>query len=357
MLNQERLKRVMEASEAEQVLVTDPASIYYLIGRWFMPGERFLGLLCRKEEAPVLYLNTLFRTDEDFGIRVVYYSDTEDAVAYVQKDVNPQKMLGVDKILPAKFLLEMIDRKIASAFVNGSLAVDLTRARKDSRERELMRAASHVNDLAMERFPGLIHDGITEKEAADQLLGIYLSLGAEGYSFEPIVAFGDNAADPHHEPDDTVIQEGDAVLFDVGCKVNHYCSDMTRTFFYKKAPSPEAEKVYNLVLQANLEAEKMCRPGVEICTIDQKARDIITAGGYGRDFTHRLGHFIGLETHEYGDVSAANHDVERPGYTHSIEPGIYHPGTAGVRIEDLVLITEDGCEVLNHYPKEIQVIG
>lgn len=357
MLDKERLQRVMTKAEADQLLITDPASIYYLIGRWFMPGERFLGLLCRKEEAPVLYLNSLFRTDTDFGVKVVYYDDTEDAVDYVSKDVHPDETLGVDKILPARFLLEMIDRRIAAAFVNGSAAVDMTRAEKDHKERELMRAASHVNDLAMAKFIGLIHDGVTEKGVADQLLGIYQSLGAEGYSFEPIVAFGDNAADPHHEPDDTVLKEGDAVLFDVGCKVNHYCADMTRTFFYKKYPSKEAEKVYNLVLQANEEAEKMCQPGVEISTIDAKARDIITAGGYGKDFTHRLGHFIGLETHEYGDVSAANHGVEKPGYTHSIEPGIYHPGTAGVRIEDLVLITEDGCEVLNHYPKDIQVIG
>lgn len=357
MLDQNRLNRVMEKSEAEQILVTDPASIFYLIGRWFNPGERFLGLLCRRIGTPVLYLNNLFRTDEDFGVRVVYYEDTEDAVDYVRKDVDPEKVLGVDKILPARFLLPMLERKIAAGFVNGSEAVDLVRAEKDMKERELMRAASHVNDLAMEKFTGLVHEGVTEKQVADQLLAIYQSLGAEGYSFDPIVAFGDNTADPHHEPDDTVIKEGDAVLFDVGCKVNSYCSDMTRTFFYKKYPSKEKERVYNLVRKANEEAEEMCAPGVEISKIDAKARDIITEGGYGSDFTHRLGHFIGLETHEFGDVSAVNHGCEQPGFIHSIEPGIYHPGTAGVRIEDLVLITEEGHEVLNHYPKDIKVIG
>ena len=91
--------------------------------------------------------------------------------------------------------------------------------------------------------------------------------------------------------------------------------------------------------------------------VDKKARDIITNGGYGEDFTHRLGHFIGLRDHEYGDVSSTNHNLEEAGMIHSIEPGIYHPGIAGVRIEDLVLITEDGHEVLNHYPHDIEVIG
>ena len=131
---------------------------------------------------------------------------------------------------------------------------------------------------------------------------------------------------------------------------------MTRTFFYKKYPDAEAERVYNLVRAANEESTKLCGPGTVISTIDKKARDIITEGGYGEDFTHRLGHFIGLTDHEFGDVSLANDRKEEPGNIHSIEPGIYHPGIAGVRIEDLVLITEQGYEVLNRYPHDIEVI-
>lgn len=357
MLDQKRMDRILGKLDAEQILISDPSALFYLLGRWFMPGERFLALFAEKGKEPVLFLNAMFRTDEDLGVKIVYYTDTDDTTALLKKYVNPEKVLAVDKILPARFLLPMIQQDIASGFTDGSLAVDLTRAEKDMRERELMRAASHINDLAMDQFKALIHEGVTEKEVADQLEDIYISLGAQGHSFEPIVAFGDNSANPHHMPDDTVLKEGDTVLFDVGCRVNDYCADMTRTFFYKKEPTAEARRVYELVLRANEEAEAMCAPGAEIASIDGKARSIISEGGYGDDFTHRLGHFIGIEVHEFGDVSSVNHRPEMPGYTHSIEPGIYHPGIAGVRIEDLILITEDGHEVLNHYPKDLEAIG
>jgi len=251
----------------------------------------------------------------------------------------------------------MMEQNIASGFVLGSEAVDETRAVKDKAEQELMRKSSLVNDLAMEQFRYLLKDGITEKECAAQMLDIYRKLGASGYSFEPIAAFGKNAADPHHMPDDTVLQEGDIVLFDVGCVVDDYCSDMTRVFFWKKEPTEIQKEVYNLVRKANETAEEMLRPGLKLADVDKTARDIITAGGYGKDFTHRLGHFIGLQDHEKPDVSSTSEYISREGNVFSIEPGIYNPDAAGVRIEDLVLITEDGHEVLNHYPKDIEVLG
>ena len=132
---------------------------------------------------------------------------------------------------------------------------------------------------------------------------------------------------------------------------------MTRTFFYKKGPSKEQEIIYNLVKNACESAEEYVQPGRRLCDIDSIARDIITEGGYGPDFTHRLGHFIGQEDHEYGDVSQGFKEVTVPGNIFSIEPGIYHPSILGCRIEDLILVTEDGHEVLNHYPREIEIIG
>ncbi len=356
MLNQNRVERVLARLQENQLLIMDPNAIFYLIGKRFEPGERFLGLLLRKEEEAVLFVNSLFRFEEDLGIRKVYYTDTDAITEVLRPEINGEETLAVDKNMPARFLIPLLEEKVIPNAVLGSQAVDFTRAIKDKKEIELMRASSHVNDLAMAEFKKLIHEGVTEKEVADQMMPIYQKLGATRYSFDPIVAFGDNAADPHHMPDDTVLQEGDIVLFDVGCVVNDYCSDMTRTFFYKKYPNAEAERVYNLVRQANEESTKMLKPGVVISSVDKKARDIITEGGYGEDFTHRLGHFIGLEDHEFGDVSLANDRLEEAGNIHSIEPGIYHPGIAGVRIEDLVLITEDGYEVLNHYPHDIEVI-
>ncbi|MDY6035798.1 MAG: Xaa-Pro peptidase family protein [Bulleidia sp.] len=356
MLNSTRLTNVIEKMTTDNLLITDPLSVAYLCGKLVEPGERFFALLIGKEIKSVLFLNQLFRFDGDLGLEVVYYKDTDQITDVLKPYLDPTKTLGVDKIMQARFLVPMMEEKLASQFKLGSLAVDKTRSIKDAKEQELMRAASHVNDLAMAKFKELIHEGVTELEVASKMLGIYQSLGASGYSFEPIVAFGKNAADPHHMPDDTVLQEGDTVLFDVGCIVNGYCSDMTRTFFYKKYPNQQQVNIYNLVRQANENAEAYCKAGVRLCDIDSVARDIITEGGYGEDFTHRLGHFIGTQTHEYGDVSQAYTDLTEVGNTFSIEPGIYHPSILGCRIEDLVLITENGCEVLNHYPHDIEVI-
>ena len=219
-----------------------------------------------------------------------------------------------------------------------------------------MRISSAINDKAMAKFKDLIHEGISEKEVADQMLQIYLDLGADGYSFEPLVAFGANAADPHHSPDDTVVKPGDCVLFDVGCIKDGYCSDMTRTFYFKTV-SDAHRKVYETAKTANETAISKIRPGVPLCQLDAAARDLISAEGWGPNFNHRLGHFIGLSEHEFGDVSSANTWQAKPGMIFSIEPGIYLTGDTGVRVEDLVLVTENGVEVLNHYPKELQIIG
>lgn len=218
-----------------------------------------------------------------------------------------------------------------------------------------MRAASAVNDQAMDWLAGQVRPGVTERQIADGLLGEYRRLGAQDHSFLPIVSFGDHGADPHHEPDDTPFVSGDVVLFDVGCKKDWYCSDMTRTFFTAE-PTEHQRRVYDTVRRANEAAEAIVRPGVEFAQIDLTARRIIEDAGWGPSFNHRLGHQIGLEDHEPGDVSSVHHEGVRAGQCFSIEPGIYLPGDIGVRVEDLLIVTENGCEILNHYSKELTVL-
>lgn len=359
MLNQGRTERVLEALKAEgitQMLIVDPLSIYYLTGVYVAPFERFYALYLRADGKHIYFLNRLFTVPEDTGVAHVWYSDTDDAMAIVAQYLDPNEVLGVDKELKARFLLPLMERNAAKGFVNASLCVDTTRGVKDKEEQEKMRVASDINDKAMAKFKMLIHEGITEKEAAEQMLQIYLDLGADGYSFEPLVAFGANAADPHHSPDNTVVKRGDCVLFDVGCIKDGYCSDMTRTFYFQEI-SEEHRRVYELTRQANETAISKIKPGVPLCELDAAARDLITEAGYGPNFNHRLGHFIGLAEHEFGDVSSANQTKAEPGMIFSIEPGIYLAGDTGVRVEDLVLVTEDGVEVLNHAPKQLEIIG
>ena len=358
-MNQNRIDRIMRELEPlgiSQMLIVDPMSIYYLTGVRNYPGERFYALLLRKDKHPIYFLNHLFSIPQDVGAEKVWYSDTDLVMEIVAPYIDSSAPLGVDKDLKARFLLPLMELKAASAFVNTSHAVDTVRGIKDAEEQEKMREASRINDLAMAALKKLVHEGVTENEIAEQLLEIYLSLGADGFSFGPLIAFGANAADPHHGPDNTVLKEGDVVLFDVGCIKNGYCSDMTRSFFYKSVTDAHRE-IYENVRMANEAAIAKIRPGVPLKELDLTARDLITKAGFGPNFNHRLGHFIGLSEHEFGDVSSVNETLAVPGMIFSIEPGIYLTGDTGVRIEDLVLVTEDGCEVLNHYSKALEVLG
>lgn len=351
-----RILKALDRLDARQMLITDPMSIFYLTDIYVQPFERFFGLLLRVDGNHVLFLNKLFFVPQDVGIEKVWYSDTDPVTDIVAKYLDHSSPLAVDKDLTARHLLPLMEKKAAASFINGSPAVDYTRGIKDAEEQKKMIAASEINDAAMAQFKTLIHDGVTEAEAAGRMLEIYRNLGAEGFSFSPLVAFGANAADPHHEPDDTVVKPGDCVLFDVGCIKDGYCSDMTRTFYFKEV-SEHCREIYHIVRRANEAAEALIRPGVRLCDIDAAARDLITKEGYGPQFNHRLGHFIGLKEHEYGDVSSGFDWPVQPGMIFSIEPGIYLTGDTGVRIEDLVLVTEDGVKILNRYPHELEIIG
>ncbi|MFV0527557.1 MAG: M24 family metallopeptidase [Lachnospiraceae bacterium] len=352
----ENVVRHMKAEGVSQLLISDPVSIYYLTGKYEEPGERFYALYLTTDGQKMIFMNHMFIDFEAEGIRKVWYGDTDAPADLVRRYLNPDAILGVDKNLPARFLLPMQESKAAAGFVNASVCVDAVRAVKEPVEQNLMADVSHINDLAMEEFKKLIVSGVTEKEVAEQMLGIYRALGAEDHSFTPIVAFGANAASSHHMPDDTVLQEGDCVLYDVGCRKDMYCADMTRTFFYSSV-SAEHERIYQLVKQANEAAIAKLAPGIPLSELDKAARDVIAEAGYGDRFTHRLGHFIGLDVHEAGDVSAANTALTQPGMIFSIEPGIYLEGDVGVRIEDLVMITQEGGVRLNQYSKELEVLG
>ena len=357
-MDEKRLARVrknLARRGLTQVLIVDPLSIWWLCGYYTEPYERFLALLVGAEGTPTLFVNRLFPDASDCGARVVSFSDTDDPMALVAARTAHDLPLGVDKDLAARWLVPLMESGAASGFVLASDAVDDARSIKDARERELMRAASAVNDEAMSWLVDQVRPGVTERQIADGLLAEYRRLGAESHSFSPIVSFGDHAADPHHEPDDTPFELGDMVLFDVGCKRAWYCSDMTRTFFTAE-PTEHQRAVYDAVLRANEAAEHLVRPGVTFAEIDRAARSVIEEAGWGPAFTHRLGHQIGLVDHEPGDVSSTHDEPVRPGQCFSIEPGIYLPGDMGVRIEDLVIVTEDGCEVLNRYPKGLTVL-
>lgn len=353
-----RLQKVLEQMKLRnlpQLIISDHYSIRYLTGVNNDPGERLYALYINESGRTVLFASRLFRVFEgDF--ETVFYEDTDDMAAIVAGVIDTHDIIGIDKNWPARFLLPLMKKCPKLKPVIGSDCVDYVRSCKDEQERELMRVASRINDSVIEKARDFVREGMTEKQVARFIDEQYLKEGAEGNSFTTIVSFGANAADPHHEPDDTVLKNGECVLIDMGCIKDGYCSDMTRTFFYGSVTDKEKE-IYELVRKANEKAESIIRPGIRLCDIDDSARSIISNAGYGKYFTHRLGHFIGMSVHEKPDVSSAYEDPVEPGMIFSIEPGIYLSGDFGVRIEDLVLVTEDGCEVLNHVDKRLQVIS
>ena len=346
----------MQEQGINQAIIADPYSIFYATGYLLHPGERLYALLLDEKGNHKLFVNALFPIEEDLGVEKVIFSDTDNAIEIVSKYIPNGSKVGIDKIFPARFLLPLMDFLPDSKFVDVSLIVDKIRMIKDEEERELMRKASLLNDKACELVIQAISDKKSEKDVVKDLLAIHEQLGVEGTSFDPIIGYGANGANPHGEPGDRYLKDGDAIIVDMGGIKNNYCSDMTRTVFWKQ-PSDKAREVFEVVLEAQKRAVALVKPGVKFCEIDAACRDYITEKGYGEYFTHRTGHHIGLECHEYGDISSINQTPCEPGMIFSIEPGIYLPGEFGVRIEDLVLVTEDGVEVLNKLNKELVVIG
>lgn len=358
MLNEKRLAKVlfsMKKDNIYQFLITDPKSIYYLTNIYISPGERFLGLYINQDNNIFLINNYLFplNNDETKGIEIIYYDDTQKAVDKLSNIVKKSKTIAVDKHMYAHFLIEMTELNLSNKYINGSPYVDYVRIEKDEEEQRLMIEASQINDKAMELIINEIKYGLSELTLVECLKSIYKQCGANGgFSFSPIIAFGNNAANPHHSSNNTIIKGNGSIIIDMGCKHNGYCSDMTRTVFMGKADDNK-RKIYNIVKEANEIAISGVKPGIEFSHIDFLARNHIEKNGYGKYFTHRTGHSIGMDVHEYGDVSKTHHAILKEGMIFSIEPGIYIKNEVGVRIEDLILVTSNGYKNLNSFTKEL----
>lgn len=351
-----RILKSMEEKGVPQMIISDPPTIFYLTGKWIAPGERLLALYLNVNGNHKLVINKLFPQERDLGVELVWYDDIEDGVEILSRFVEKDKPIGIDKVWPARFLLRLQELGAGSEFVNGSLIVDYVRIIKDENEQQLMREASLVNDKIMEDLIPMVNKGYSEVELNKIVRDMYAKTGHSGVSFDPITAYGKSGADPHHVTDDTKGKRGDSVVLDIGGILNNYCSDMTRTVFLGEV-SDKAREVYEVVKEAQLRGIAAAKPGNRMCDVDLACRNYIEEKGYGEYFTHRTGHSIGMEDHEYGDVSSVNEDIIQVGQCFSIEPGIYlMDEEIGVRIEDLVIITEDGCEVLNHFTKDLIVV-
>lgn len=228
--------------------------------------------------------------------------------------------------------------------------VETIRAVKDRQEIEALRRSAALTDASFAHLLTVLKPGMTEKEAAWQIESYMRTHGASKVAFDLIVAAGPNGALPHARPGDTVIEEGQPIVIDIGCQLDGYCSDMTRTICLGR-PRPKYLEIWELVLKAQEAAEAGIRAGVSGVEADALARDVISQAGYGEYFGHGLGHGVGLAVHERPRASRLSTDILQANMSVTVEPGIYLPGEFGVRIEDLVIVGEDGVDILTGTPK------
>ncbi len=226
---------------------------------------------------------------------------------------------------------------------------------KDEYEIACLRECARIEDSAIESILPIMRPGISEKEITWRLETAMRQLGGEGVAFSTIVASGENSAKPHAIPSDRLLQPGDFVTIDFGCRYHGYRGDCTRTFAIGE-PSKEQRAAYQLVLDAQMTALSSVRPGMTTGEADSIARNIIAAAGMGEYFSHSLGHGVGLEIHEAPAVRQKGEHILTPGNIITIEPGVYLPGNFGLRIEDSCLVTDCGLEPLTHFTKELLIL-
>ncbi len=233
-----------------------------------------------------------------------------------------------------------------------NLVEDLRRV-KDAGELARLAAAATIADRALGRIRPQLADGPSEEAFGRTLDFEMRQLGASGPSFETIVASGPNAAMPHHRPGPRTIEAGEPVVLDFGARFDGYCSDMTRTVWVETVAQPDLRRAVDLVLASQAAGVAAVRAGVPAAEVDQACRQVIADAGWAEFFVHGTGHGVGLDIHEAPSVAATSTDTLEAGYVVTVEPGVYLPGLGGVRIEDTVVVTEDGCRSLNRTPKDL----
>ncbi|MFZ5825561.1 MAG: M24 family metallopeptidase [Bacillota bacterium] len=344
-------------------LVTAPVSMKYLTG-WSNPSKRFSGLVIPADGAPVLIVPTLEKAEaEHSAVRNLRnWNDGENPFALLAEVLSGAGAKGQPIAVEKEALSLFVFEKMAAGLgvAPGALLElvgDLTpvvsgmRESKSEGEIELMQRAADMVNPALDAALKAIRPGITERELAAVIDEAMSQAGAQGVAFDTHVLFGAKSALPHGSTGDQVLEKGQVVLMDFGALFGGYRSDITRTLCCGEW-SAEMAKVYDTVLAANRAAIAAVKPGVALGEVDRAARQVIEEAGYGEYFIHRTGHGLGLEVHEEPYVVGGNEKLLKPGHVVTIEPGIYLPGVGGVRIEDDVVVTKDGCRVLTSWTKE-----
>ena len=347
----EKITKQLQHEQADAAWITTPLNVFYFTGYRSEPHERLFALLITANGDQTLYCPKMEVEEvknSPFKGKIIGYLDTENPFEIDPSSFN--KLLIESEHLTVKRQRELTQNFGVQHYGDIDQTIKELRNIKNESEIENIREAAKLADKCIEIGTEFLKVGVTEREVVNHIENEIKKFGVSEMSFDTMVLFGDHAASPHGTPGERKLVKDEYVLFDLGVIYNHYCSDMTRTVKFG-TPSEEAQTIYNIVLEAETNAIEAIRAGVPLQDIDKIARDIISDAGYGDYFPHRLGHGLGLEEHEYQDVSSTNSNLLEAGMVITIEPGIYVPNVAGVRIEDDILVTENGYEILTNYDK------
>ncbi|MDJ0497019.1 MAG: Xaa-Pro peptidase family protein [Acidimicrobiia bacterium] len=353
----DRARRELAEREVDVLLVSIGSDLPYLTGYTAMPLERLTMAVIPRDGETVLVVPELEAPRVEAMpdvFRIQPWGETEDPIAIVAALVGPAQVAMIGDHTWSSFLLALQAALSDTVFASARPLTESLRLIKEPAEVDLLRRAGASADTVAGLLAAETFAGRTELEMSRTVGALLESNGTDVAGFA-IVASGPNGASPHHEPGDRVIGEGDAIVIDFGGKVGGYCSDTTR-MFHVGEPSPRYHEVHEVVLAAQRAGIAAVRPGATAASIDAAARAVIQAAGYGRYFIHRTGHGIGLDGHEDPYIVAGNERPLEPGMAFSIEPGIYLPGEFGVRIEDIVVCTDEGSERMNRSPRHVVIV-
>lgn len=358
----QEVKDKIKQQKIDALMVQTRSNVFYLSQFDTDPHERLVAVIVFDTGTPLMIcpnmeVNQIKRVFTDGDI--VGYSDTEDpwqkiSEYFTAHNLNPARVavetsMSWARMQAWKTVVEDVDFHEADSILHELRLV------KDSDEITILKEAAHLADEGVKAGIKALHEGVTEMEVLATIEYSLKSIGIREMSFSTMVLFGEKAGDPHGNPGDRKLKKGDAVLFDLGVMWKGYASDITRTVFFDHIKI-EDEEIYNTVLEAQRRSLQACIPGNPISQLDIEARSFISQQGFGDYFPHRIGHGLGIEVHEFPSLNDQNTESLKTGMTFTIEPGIYIPNQAGVRIEDDVIITEDGFETLTHFPKDLTIV-
>jgi Xaa-Pro aminopeptidase len=352
-----RLQELMSASAVDVVLLSIGADLPYFTGYEASPSERLTALVVPALGPPVLLVPVLEAPRVEKGaFELRAWGETDDPVALGASVVKGPSSVAVGDHMWSVFLIRFQKEWTRAGWRPASELTAGLRIRKDSGEIDLLRRAAEGVDRVMTRIPREVpFAGRAERDVARDLARLTVEEGHDVAEFT-IVASGPNGASPHHHPGLRRIEEGDLVVCDFGGRRRGYHSDSTRTFSVGE-PTAEQNEAHAVVVAANEAGRAAVGPGVLCSDVDRASRAVIEEAGYGEFFIHRTGHGIGLEVHEHPYLVEGNETPLRVGMTFSVEPGVYLPERFGVRIEDIVVCTDNGVESLNQSERGLVSVG